>query len=84
MSNNYDFKEFKLERPTEESYLQAKQDLINYSNWLELCRAEQTKLIDQLSSQRETEKLYLEQIEYNKHLIIMYEAYKEVEAQYNE
>jgi hypothetical protein len=84
MSNNYDFKEFKLERPTEESYLQAKQDLINYSNWLGLCRAEQTKLIDQLCSQRETEKCYLEQIEYNKHLIIMYEAYKEVEAKYSE
>lgn len=65
-----------IQKPTKEQYEQAKENISYLNNALYLSRQKQTKLIDELSAERETEKIYLSSLENNKETVLIYETYK--------
>ncbi len=67
-------------KPSKEAYEKAKQDKEYTANALFLCRKRRDDLIDELSREREHEKLYMEMYEKHRDIIRKYEIYEELEA----
>lgn len=65
-------------KPTEEEYEKAKKDKEYAANALFLCRKRRDDLIDELSREREHEKLYLALYEKQRDIIRKYEIYEEI------
>lgn len=61
-------------RPTEEEYLQAREDMQNFARWARTSRERQSELIDELSLERDNEKTYTELYEKKKDICRMYEV----------
>lgn len=68
-----------LSKPTKEAYEKAKKDKEYAANALFLCRKRRDDLIDELSREREHEKLYVEMYEKHLDIIRRYEIYEELE-----
>ena len=66
-------------KPSKEEYEKAKKDKEYAANALFLCRKRRDDLIDELSREREHEKLYLELYEKHRDTIRRYEIYEELE-----
>ena len=64
------------QKPSKEQYEQAKENISYLNNALYLSRQRQTKLIDELSAERENEKMYLSSLEKNKETVLVYETYE--------
>ena len=69
-----------LGKPTKEDYEKAKKDKEYAANALFLCRKRRDDLIDELSRERDHEKLYMEMYEKHRDIIRRYEFYEELEA----
>ena len=69
-----------MQKPTKEQYENAKNNISYIENAIYLSRQRQTKLIDELSSERNTEKSYLSSLENNKEIVLIYETYEEIEV----
>ena len=67
-------------KPSKEEYEKAKKDKEYAANALFLCRKRRDDLIDELSREREHEKLYIELYEKHRDIIRRYEIYEEIEA----
>lgn len=67
-------------KPSKEAYEKAKRDKEYASNALFLCRKRRDNLIDELSREREHEKLYMELYEKYRDIIRKYEIYEEIDA----
>ncbi len=69
-----------MQKPTKAQYENAKNNISYIENAIYLSRQRQTKLIDELSSERNTEKSYLSSLENNKEMVLVYETYEEIEG----
>lgn len=69
-----------LDKPSKEAYEKAKKDREYTANALFLCRKRRDDLIDELSREREHEKLYMEMYEKHREIIRRYEIYEELES----
>ena len=67
-------------KPSKEVYEKAKKDKEYAANALWLCRNRRDALIDELSREREHEKMYMEMYEKHRDIIRKYEIYEEMEA----
>ena len=67
-----------LGKPTKEDYEKAKKDREYVANALFLCRKRRDNLIDELASEREHEKFYLQMYEKHRDIIRRYEIYEEL------
>ena len=67
-------------KPSKEAYEKAKKDREFASTALFLCRKRRDDLIDELSREREHEKLYMQMYEKNRDIIRKYEIYEELDA----
>ena len=67
-------------KPTKDEYEKAKEGMQDMARFVRLCRNRQTQLIDELCSERESEKLYSEIYERHKDIVRRYEIYEELEA----
>lgn len=67
-------------KPSKEAYEKAKKDKEYAANALFLCRKRRDDLIDELSREREHEKLYMGLYEKHRDIIRRYEIYEELEA----
>lgn len=65
-----------IQKPSKEQYEQAKENISYLNNALYLSRQRQTKLIDELSTERENEKMDLSLLEKNKETVLVYETYE--------
>ena len=65
-----------IQKPSKEQYEQAKKNISYLNNALYLSRQRQTKLIDELSAERENEKMDLSSLEKNKETVLVYETYE--------
>ena len=66
-------------RPTEEEYIQAKEDMDTFGRWMRLSLDKQRELIDALIIERQNEKTYSTLYEQKKDICRMYEICLEVD-----
>lgn len=79
--NNEELEEIiDVSKPSKEAYEKAKKDKEYAANALFLCRKRRDNLIDELSREREHEKLYMEMYEKHRDTIRRYEIYEEIAA----
>ena len=69
-----------MKKPTKEQYETAKNNISYIKDAICMSRQRQTKLIDELSSERENEKGYLSSLENNKEIVLIYETYEKIEG----
>ena len=67
-------------KPTKEEYDKAKAGMQDMSRFIRMSRDRQDDLLDELCSERNTEKMYLEIYERHKDIVRRYEIYEELEA----
>lgn len=68
-----------MNKPTKEEYEKAKKDMSFFNDCICRCKKEQNKLLDELITNRNSEKFYTEALEKVKETILIYELYKDVE-----
>lgn len=68
-----------MNKPTIEEYNQAKSNIDYAQRALFRCRERRNQLIDELVTERSNEKSYMEYLEKQKEVVMIYETYEKIE-----
>jgi hypothetical protein len=67
--------------PTPEEYEVHKKEMATFASWIRMSRDRQDKLLDELTAERESYKLYLSTYNRHKEEVRKYEIYKQIQEE---